>query len=236
MNDRGGGEDDRSWPLLDSEAFARRLSEEMGSGQAERLAAVARAMERSALVVSGEVGYERMTVEALIVRSGSNRDRFYRAYRDKGECYLAGYSATIDQLADSLLAAGANAPSWPAGFRQALEELAVFMGRERLLAKGLLAEVYVAGGAARAKRKEVFERLSRAIDSARREINEPRHSPPPITADFILRGIEAPILKTLRGGSEDFSKMLPGLLHIAVTFYFGTEAAQAEVRRLGSSA
>lgn len=235
LDSRGSGEEGRRWPLLESEAFDRRLSDELRSGRAARLAAVARALERSALVLSGEVGYERLTVEALIQRSGSNRERFYRLYRDKGECYLAGYSTAIDQLAERLLGAGADAPSWPAGFRQALEAATVFLSRERLLAKGLLAEVHVAGDAARARRKEVFERLSRAIDRARREINRPRHSPPPCTADFILSGIEATIVETLRRGDEDFSKLLPGLLHFAVTYYFGYEAAQAEVKRLGTS-
>lgn len=90
-----------------------------------------------------------------------------------------------------------------------------------------------AGGIALARRREVFERLSRAIDRARRETTEPRHSPPPITAAFILSGIEAVALKTLREDGGDFDEFLPGVLYFSISYYFGDEAAAAEVAHLG---
>jgi AcrR family transcriptional regulator len=188
-------------------------------------------MERGALELSGALGYRQMTVEALLAASGSNRERFYAAYTDKADCYGAGYAAAIEELAARLLGACEKTESWPAGMRGALVELAGFLEAEPQLAKGLLAEVRVAGGAAPAKRKEVFERLSRAVDRARRETDPSRHSPPPVTSDFILSAIEATALKSLAGG-ERFAGQLPGLLLLAIGPYFGHEVAWAEIRRL----
>jgi AcrR family transcriptional regulator len=225
---------DPGWPLLDGAAFARRVSAALEAGRRERAEAIRHSMERAALGLSGEVGYAQMTVEGLLEASDSNRDRFYAAFAGKAECYLAGYEAGIEELSARLLAAGAAAPSWPAGMRAALVELAGILAAEPSLAAGLLAEVFAAGGAALAKRKEVFERLSRAIDRARRETHPSRHSPPPVTSDFILNAIEATTLKSLAAGEAgQFARQLPGLLLLAIGAYFGPEAAWAEVRRLG---
>jgi AcrR family transcriptional regulator len=222
------------WPLLDGRAFAARARAGLAGGRAARTEALRHAMERAALELSGEVGYGRMTIEGLLEASGSNRERFYAAYGGKAECYAAGYEAAIEELAGRLLGVCPGADSWPAAMREALVELAAFVAAEPRLAKGLLAEVYVAGGAALDKRKEVFERLSRAIDRARRETDPSRHSPPPVTGDFVAHAIEAAALRSLGAGEADeFARQVPGLLLIAIGPYFGHEAAWAEVRRLG---
>ena len=190
-------------------------------------------MEHAALVLSGEVGYERMTVEALVERSRSNLDRFYRAYRNKEQCFDAAYGLAIDGLTDRVLAAGARAADWSAGMREALEELAIFIAEDPKLARGLIAEVHVAGGASLAKRKQVFDRFSRAIDRARRQVGPAPYSPPPITPVFILSGIEAAIIRKLAFREDpDFSDLIGGLLYLSIAPYFGLEAARAEVRRL----
>jgi AcrR family transcriptional regulator len=230
-DDRDGEEADLRW--LHPDALARTQEEAARAERAERSAATRRAMERAALELSGEVGYGQMTVAALIRRSDSNLDRFYKAYRSKFDCYLTGYEGAIDALCERLLGACAEAADWPAGMRAALGELAGFLSAEPSRAKGVLAEVYVAGGAALEKRNEVFERLSRAIDRARRETVGSRHSPPPITSRFILNAIEATVVRDLASGkADDFAAQLPGVLYLASTPYFGRAEASRAARRL----
>lgn len=215
------GEERRREPRTPLAALESLRREELGrDGQ------VRRQLELAALEVSGEVGYRRLTVQRIIDRSEVSRARFYKGFADKADCYGQAYGLAIERLEQDLLGPGAAAPNWPAGFRAALEALARFLDSEPLLAKGLLAEVHVAGGAALAKRKEVFERLSSAIDVARRK-NESRHSAPPITASFILNAIEAAVVRSLiNGAPQDFATSLPDLIYIAVSFYFGEEAAR----------
>jgi AcrR family transcriptional regulator len=222
-----------AWPLLDRERFETELRRARAAGAQGREGAARLAMERAALEVSGEVGFEAMTVEAVIDRSGAHRDRFYRTYASKSECYLRAYTAGIDDLAEFILGACASAPSWPAGMRSALEALGEFLEAEPLLARGLITEPWGAGGGVLEKRYEVFERLSRAIDRARRETPKSRHAPPPVTAEFILRGGEAAVRRNLRESGISWQEAASATLYLSVLFYFGAEAARAEVARLG---
>lgn len=231
--DRGHGARAGGFWSLDGDEFAREQARSAEGPIAERRAAGKAALERAALEVSGEIGYAQMTVERLISRSGANRVRFYSAFSNKDDCYGAGYAVASEQICARLLAACAREEDWAAGMLAALRELIDFMTAEPALARGILTEVDAVRGAALAKRKEVFERLSRAIDRARRETDQPRHSSPPITSAFILGGIEAAILKSLKGEDYDRAEVLPAALYLSVALYFGPERAKAELRRAG---
>jgi AcrR family transcriptional regulator len=222
---RKGGEGEE--PAADSglEALQSLRREEL-----DREGQIRRRLELAALEVSGEVGYRRLTVRRILDRTKVSRSRFYKSFADKADCYTQGYRLTAERLEQDLLRPSATAPNWLAGLRGALDALASFLSAEPLLAKGLLAEVHVAGEPAMAVRRETFERLSRAIDTARRE-NRSRHSAPPITASFILNAIEASVVRTLvRGEPDEFAESAPDLLYIAVSVYFGEEAARKIVR------
>ena len=130
----------------------------------------------------------------------------------------------MERLWRRLMRACEAADGWAGGLRAALEELAEFVGERSDLAAGLLVESHVAGGPAGAKRAEVVERLTRAVDGARRETSASRHSPPPITAGFIVSAIEESVVSALaRGAPEDFAAAVPSLTWLAVYFYFGEE-------------
>jgi AcrR family transcriptional regulator len=231
-DDEDGREGRERLPLLDRERFEAAVAAAPADPAARDLIHEA-LLERAALEVTGEVGFAGMTVEALVSRSGSNRDRLYRAFGDKNGAYLAGYAAAIEELVARVLRAGRAAPDWRAGMRRALEELAAFLEAEPLLARAVIAEPWAAGGEALVKRHEVFERLSRAIDRARRETDSSRHAPPPLTASFILSAIEAELLRFVRTGQARPDELVEAMLYVAVVLYFGPGAARAEVARIG---
>jgi AcrR family transcriptional regulator len=200
------------------------------AGEATRRAA----MERAALELSGEVGFERMTVAALVERSGSNLDRFYRTYADKADCYAVAYAAGMEELAAGALRACAGEPGWAGGMRAALAWLGELVEAEPTVVRGLLGETRAVDARTRANRMEVFERLSSAIDGARREAEMSGHTPPPLTAPFILGGIETSVLHFLDGPeSGRFGEWLVGIVYVAVDLYLGPAAAREQVRLLG---
>jgi AcrR family transcriptional regulator len=179
------------------------------------------------LEACGERGYRKVTVRDAIERCGSYRARFYRHFASKADCYAAAYEGWIERLCEALLAAGAAERGWRPGLGAALGELADFACERPALARGLLVEAQVAGGPALAKREEVLERLSRAVDSARRE-TESRHDPPPVTATFMVGAIEAAVTSALvKGKPEEFAAAVPELADMVVAAYFG-EAALGE--------
>lgn len=221
--------------LIDGGELARRQADLIAGPRADRAAAIRLSFGRSALVMAGEVGYEKVRVEELIGRAGSNRARFYDAFPDKEACFTWAYEAAAEAFVQHLLATCAAAEDWASGMRCALVRLAHFLDSEPGVARGLLSEPGGAGAVAVAKHEEVFGRLSRAIDRGRRETITSHHPVPEFTPRFILSAIQAAALKFLAdpdpGGFED---ALPDLLYVAVDFYLGAEKAQAQLRALGA--
>jgi AcrR family transcriptional regulator len=186
-------------------------------------------IEEAMLAACGELGYRRVAVQGVIERYGGYRLQFYRQFANKAECYAAAYEAEAGRLERALLRAAAAQGEWRAALRAALAALARYVGERPLVARGLVVEVHVAGGPALARREEMFERLTRAIDSARRKTGS-RHSPPPITAAFMVSAIEEAVAKALLNGEpEAFALAVPELAYMVVAAYFGEEAAGAEL-------
>jgi AcrR family transcriptional regulator len=229
-------EDMAAWlgaAMLDRTEFERRRTELSQGGPKERARADSLSLGRTALVMAGELGYQQVRVDELIVRAGSNRVRFYDAFADKEACFTWAYEAAVDTLRERLLGACAGPEGWASGMRGGLVALSAFLAAEPEAARGLLAEPGGAGDAVAAKRAEVLERLTRAVDRARHERIEPGHSPPPLTARFVVGAIQAAAVRSLNDpGGRSFEEELPGLLFIAVDYYLGPEVARAQVRAL----
>jgi len=188
------------------------------------------------LEACGERGYRSASVQDVIDRYGGHRQQFYAHFASKAECYAAAYELEIDRRYATLAEVAGSAASWRVGLRATLRELARFVCERPLLASGLLVEVHVAGGPALLKRMEVFERLTRAIDGARRETGS-RHSPPPVTATFMVGTIEAAVVSSLtKGVPESFAAAVPELGRIVVAAYFGDDAAEEDMAALRRAA
>jgi AcrR family transcriptional regulator len=229
-------EDMAAWlgaTMIDQAEFERRRGELSAGGPEGRARADSLSLGRTALAMAGELGYQQVRVDELIVRAGSNRVRFYDAFIDKEACFTWAYDAAVDALCERLLGACTEPEAWAAGMRGGLVALSAFLAGEPEVARGLLAEPGGAGNAVAAKRAEFVERLAEAVDRARRERDEPRHPLPPLTARFIVGGIQAAAIRSLNDPvGRSFEEALPGLLFIAVDYYLGPEAARAEVRAL----
>jgi AcrR family transcriptional regulator len=192
-----------------------------GDGLTEGETALRGELGRRAVEIAGEVGYAELTVQRLLERAEISRKAFYRLFADKGECYLQGEREILARLEAELRAPCESEEDWGVAFERSLRHLAAFLETEPLLARGVLVESRVAGGEALELRFEVLERLSHAVDSARRE-NKSRHSPPPVTARFITAAIEESAVGSLMAGEpERFTDSVADLARIATVFYFG---------------
>lgn len=179
-------------------------------------------LEAGTLLAVAELGYARTTVQAVLDRSAVSRNRFYREFDNLRECFAAAYSGEIDLLTERLLAGCGD--GWGEGLDSGLSVLRGLVLERPLLARALLVEVHVAGEPALAKRREVWERLSHALDGARRETAVPRHSPPPLTAAFMLGAIEAAVCDyLLEGTGDNFGEMLAELRALIRGAYLGPQ-------------
>lgn len=204
----------------------------MRATQAGEITRLRERIMEATLEVCGERGYRDATVQDVIDRYGGYRHQFYRHFASKDECYIAAYEFEVERRYGALQALAVAAPSWRRGLVAMLYGLADFLCERPALARGLLVEVHVAGGPALLKRLEVFERLTRAVDSARHE-TESRHSPPPVTATFMVGAIEAAVTSSLsRLTPQDFAAAVPELAHMILAAYFGDEIAGEETATL----
>ncbi len=165
-------------------------------------------IKRSMLLRAGELGYRGVSVQNVCDGYGGYRTQFYRHFADTAECFAIAYEQEIERLCQEMLAIIAAQQSEKSRIEAALNSLAELVATEPELAKALFIEVHVAGGRALAKRQEVVERLSHAIDRACRE-NESRHSSPPITAEFIVGIVDQAVASAL-------ARQTPGELKAAV--------------------
>jgi len=197
-------------------------------GQRERRPPRERILE-AMLVTSGELGYEQVAVRHVIEQAKTSRATFYKHFEDREDCFAQAYGDAGEWLYRRLIGAAKRQPSWREGLRAALAELLEFCANQPAVAKALLVEVHAAGERPQAQRRELMERLSRALDSARREI-PPRQAPPPVASDFIVGAIDTLLAaKLLDGDAESAPEMLPGLLHFVVMQYLGEAAAWEEM-------
>jgi AcrR family transcriptional regulator len=181
------------------------------------------------LATSGELGYEQVAVRHVIERAKTSRATFYKHFADREDCFAQAYGEAGEWLYRRLVGVARREPSWRQGLRAAMAELLEFCANRPAIAKALLVDVHAAGERSLVQRRELMERLSRALDSARREIPT-RQAPPPVTSDFIVGAIDTLLAaKLLDGDAERAPEMLPGLLHFVVMQYLGESAAWEEM-------
>lgn len=174
------------------------------------------------LIATGERGYRAVTVKDVLERYGGYRSEFYVHFPNKAACYEAAYEAGSAALAAELLTAGEEGQGWREALGEALGRLGSFLVACPAMARGLLVEVHVARGQALARHREVVERLSRAVDRARRETHPSRHSPPPLTAEFMVRAVESAAASALLCDEpRRFELAIPELTEMVVRAYFG---------------
>jgi AcrR family transcriptional regulator len=194
---------------------------EGGDGE-RRAAGVSReALVEAMLRACTERGYERVELDDLLARGGAERADFYRHFADLADCYAAAYETEADRICGEILRRAAAAGDWRGGLHAGIGFFADFVSSRPPRARALLLDVHLAGELAERQRSEAFERLARAIDTAREE-NGFNHSPPPLTSLFMVSAIEAAAVSALvRGQPQSFAEAAPELEHLVATAYFG---------------
>jgi AcrR family transcriptional regulator len=171
----------------------------------------------SLLDVCGESGYRQVTVETIYRHYGGSRLHFYRHFASKADCFSAAYSRETERLLRSLTCFEAD--RFEDRVQEALASLAAFVTGNPLRARALFVEVHVAGGDVLGKRREVFERLSRALNKAGRETKS-RHSVPPLAGEFMINVVDQAVSSALiKGEAEEFSRMVPELTDLICQAY-----------------
>lgn len=182
------------------------------------------------LEVVGSNGYEAASVRMVLDLTGLYRQAFYDEFADLDACYLEAFSFGIERLEEVAIEAAASEHDWRGQLRAGLEALLETLDEDPNLGRALFVEVHAAGPEALKRRSDAMKRVTDFIDSARHAASG-SESPPPIAAEGIVAGMHAVVhAKLAAGESNGFRGLLPDFMYFAVLPYFGSEAADAEMK------
>jgi AcrR family transcriptional regulator len=193
------------------------------SGEDERAALLS-----AVLALSSAGGYRQLTPDGIAAAAGVPRERFGELFLDPEDCYATAYEEWAEAFWQHLLETCETEDGWPARMRASIQWLVRYAMEKPAEARGAIAQAPSAGLRVQAARRRLLERLSHAIDLARRETDLSRHSPPPSTAPFIVGGVVWSVECTLRNSVDDLQERAGDLVFFAVMPYFGEEVAWAE--------
>ena len=175
------------------------------------------------LLTVGELGYSKATVREVAERARISPDRFHRRFGSKEACFARAYEEAAERLAGQVAEACRSAAGWREGFSLGLAELLRFVAEQPLQAKALLLEVRAARGDAWVAHQRQVERVTAALDGARREPGA-RAGASPMTAGFVAGAIEESLsIEIAAGRSDGVQLLLPSLTHLAFLQLFGEE-------------
>jgi AcrR family transcriptional regulator len=195
-----------------------------------------RAISEAILHAIGGEGYRLASVGDLAAAAGLSQASFEERFGGKEGAFLAAYELVAEGLRESALAAcrAAETKTWMQAFPRALQVVLDFVAAEPEIARSLIIEVRAAGEPAVALHERMVERLSRAVDSARRHPAS-RHSAPPSTAGLMIGAIEGALRSLLVSDDAAQAPQLIGdLTYLVVLSYFDEDtafAAMEEARR-----
>jgi AcrR family transcriptional regulator len=182
------------------------------------------------LDVVGSNGYDPASVRMVLDSTGLYRQAFYDEFADKESCYLEAFAFGVADLEAIVVSAAAGETSWHGRLRAGLAALLDTLDERPDLGRALIVEVHAAGAEALERRSEAMKKVTDFIDSAR-HATEGQESPPPIAAEGIVAGMHAVVHAKLAAGESDgFRGLLPDFMYFAVLPYFGSEAADAEMK------
>jgi AcrR family transcriptional regulator len=112
------------------------------------------------VAVVADKGYARCTVADVIALAGVSRATFYEQFRDKEECFLAAYDASVEFLLSRMAGEDGRLPrAQTTSFPAVIDRYLATIAAGPVVARIFLIEVYSAGPVALARRYAVLERF-----------------------------------------------------------------------------
>jgi AcrR family transcriptional regulator len=152
----------------------------------------------------GDKGFGATTIADVVGAARVSKSTFYAHFADKEACYVALYSAAVDNVLDAMRGADAAAGGARLSWREHLQAVnaayLTSLAGGGPLTRSLLVEFPTAGATAQAMRREVFDRYVRLMrgvcDELRRD--EPRLNPiSPALALGCVGGVNEVVVHTI---------------------------------------
>jgi len=176
-----------------------------------------------------ELGWEGITLEALLGRAGVDRDEFRRHFDDLRDCYLQIYLENAAEFDERVFSAFDRAPSWREGVRAAAYAAARHIRDHPRGASFSLLQRFDVGDIIQEHRERQLRGVVERIDLGRQELDDP-DSLSPLVAEGVMGSVyELLIGEFQRGNGDRIEEFVPTLMYVGVRPYLGHEAALEEL-------
>jgi AcrR family transcriptional regulator len=175
------------------------------------------------------VGYQDMSVEAIIERAGVSRRTFYDHFKNKEEAFLAAYDAAIQQQVRLVRTAYLKETTVRARLRAGLTAYLGLMASEPEFARMCIVEALAAGPRAIARRNAAMRMFTEIIEDNIREL-APACTLAELAAETIVGGIHEVVYRRILAGQTE---ELPGLVEDLLATIMVVTAGARELARTG---
>lgn len=189
-------------------------------------------MVEAMIGVIAEKGYAEATVADIISTAGVSRATFYEQFADKEDCFVAAYGTVMERMltyvADGFSQEGSG--DWVAQIRGGLGALVTFLAENPVAARVGIVEGFGAGARARDRYQQAVSSFFPFLDSARTMIDDPDRIPTQV-ARVIVGGVSSMMFNEASNGrAAELPRLLPEMMYLAVTPYFGHERGLEAMR------
>jgi AcrR family transcriptional regulator len=152
----------------------------------------------------GAKGFAATTIADVVREARVSKSTFYAHFADKEACYVALYSAAVDNVLDAMREADAAAKADGLSWREHLDAVnAAYLSSLASggpLTRSLLVEFQTAGPAAQAMRRDVFDRyvrFMRGVCDGLRRAEPGLHRPSPAVALGVVGGVNEVVMHAI---------------------------------------
>jgi AcrR family transcriptional regulator len=178
-----------------------------------------------------DVGYDTMTVAAVLDRARISRKTFYEIFANCDECFGAVVEEIFARAYSVANAACADADSWLAATRLALGSLLRLIDEEPALARIWFVDTLAGPHGVRERKAQADAMLATALNGAGAMAGW-KPPPSPLTAEATVGAISHIIyMRLVSESKEPFAGLLGPCMYLIVLPYLGVARAAVELRR-----
>jgi AcrR family transcriptional regulator len=179
--------------------------------------------------IAAEQGASKVSVAAVVSRSGVSRRTFYEVFDDVQECLLAALEDSLGRACSYVQEAHDPDDAWRVGIRRALHALLAFSEDEPASGRLLVVEAPGAGHEALERRSEVLGELIDAVDAGRGEADR-GSAVTPLTAEGLVGSVLAVVhARMVQGSKLSLVELTNPLMSTIVLPYLGPAQARKEL-------
>ena len=172
-----------------------------------------------------EHGYHEATITQITAAAGVSRRTFYGYFSSKEECFFDAFEQVATHLEGAMTSAGEGESDWPERVRVQLAALLEAFAANPDLVRFILIAPPNAGGEVADRYRKLLQHLFAILTEAKPPPPDTREPSEAVT-DGLVGGIAGLIVREVKAGEgERLPELLPDLLELLLTPYFGREQA-----------